>query len=449
MSDNSENLNKLNDILAKAKAKGASDASAGIFGSKSLSASVRMGNLESIDNSTTYDFSIDVYKGKKKGSASAASLRPEHLEMALEEALFNADNSTEDPYAGLADAAQLSSSYPNVDLFDPSVPTVEELADRARAAEDTALQGDKIVNSHGGGASWGVTSVAVMASNNFSGAYERSSNSTSVSVIAGENGEQVDDYDYSSTVYAGDLKDPKEIGEEAAQRAAQGLGSRKVDSGKYPVVFDPRISGRLIGEFISAIKGNAVAKNQTFLRGKLGQQVFANNISLIDDPLMNRGLGSRPFDYAGIAASKQALVENGVLQSLILSLYSARELSDKTGQPFATTGHNGVGLNLYMDGGSVTPEELMADIKDGFYVTGLLGHGGNTLTGDYSQGANGLWIRNGKPEFAVSEVTIAGTLAEIFANVTAANDVDRKKSSMAIPTLRVEGMTIGGKKLEP
>ncbi len=444
MSDTSDIFNKLSDIAAKARDKGASDVKLSTSRQESLSANVRLGDLEGLGHSLSVTTSIKVYMGKKTGTATADSLRPSHLEMALEEALFNAQSSTEDPYEGLVDSLLLPESYPSPDVFDPSVPSPDQLIADAQAAEETALAVDRIETSGGASAFWGKSSFVILASNGFSGHSEKSTSGFYVSVVAGNGQNKKTSHAGTQAIYRQDIDDPQIVGKEAARRTIEQLNEQEVKSGHFPVVFDQRVAGSLMSNFIAAISGNAISKQQSFIRDMLGKQVLNSSVTLIDDPLLDRSCGSRAFDMDGFAARPLTIVENGSLKSWILGSYNARELSAKTGQHFDSTGHNGVKPNLYMLPGALDPAALIADIKDGFYVTGLMGGGGDIITGDYSRGAYGLWIKDGKPSFAVSKVTLAGHLSDIFRNIVPANNVNRARAGESIPTLRVDqGLKLG------
>ena len=267
-----------------------------------------------------------------------------------------------------------------------------------------------------------------------------------MTAIAGEGTGMERDYDYSSVRHAADLDSADTIGRSAGERAVERVNPRKVSTRKVPVVFDRRVAGSLVSHLASAANGASIARKTSFLRDKMGQKLFADGIRIIDDPLRKRGLRSRPFDGEGVAGKKLALIEDGVLRSWLLDCATARELN------LTTTGHAQRGAsstpspgptNLHMDAGRLSPDELIADIKDGFCVTDLIGMGVNMVTGDYSRGASGFWIENGKRTFPVSEVTIAGNLLDMFRAITPANDLEFRYATNA-PTLRLEGLTVAG-----
>jgi PmbA protein len=288
--------------------------------------------------------------------------------------------------------------------------------------------------------------LVLATSHGFAGSYLGSHFGLSASAIAGTGTGMERDYDYTSALHAADLESPEQIGRRAGERTVARLNPRKVSTRKVPVVFDPRVAGTLVSHLASAANGASVARKTSFLRDKMGAKLFADGIGIVDDPLRKRGLRSRPFDGEGVATRRLALVEDGVLQSWVLDCATARELG------LATTGHAQRGVssvpspgasNLHLAAGAVSPEALVADIKEGFYVTDLIGSGVNMVTGDYSRGASGFWIENGKRTYAVSEVTIAGNLIDIFRALTPADDLEFRYAVNA-PTVRLEGLTVAG-----
>src|SRR5262245_30421623 len=316
----------------------------------------------------------------------------------------------------------------------------------ARAAEAAGLAVKGVSKSGGASASAGIGGMVLVTSTGFSHAYLGSHHGVSMQAIAGEGTGMERDYDYSSAIHADDLADPESIGRSAGERATRRLNPRKVQTRKVPVVFEPRVAGSLVGHLASAINGAAIARGTSFLKDKLGQKIFASGIDIIDDPLRKRGLGSHPFDAEGVAGERRALAKDGVLTTWILDCASARELGLKT------TGHAQRGVsstpspgasNLHLTPGASTPEQMIKEIEDGFYITDLIGMGVNLVTGDYSRGASGFWIEHGELTYPVSEVTIAGHLNEIFASLTPANDLKFRYRTNA-PTVRVEGLTVAG-----
>ncbi|MGL4560407.1 MAG: TldD/PmbA family protein, partial [Afipia sp.] len=341
----------------------------------------------------------------------------------------------------------LAKQFPDLDLLDPQVPSADELERRALEAEAAALAVKGVSKSGGASASAGIGGMVLVTSTGFHGSYLRSSHSISAVAIAGEGTGMERDYDFTSVIHRSDLESPANVGRRAGERTVARLNPRKVATCKAPVVFDPRVSNSLVGHLVGAVNGASIARKTSFLKDRLGQQLFDKGIRIIDDPLRVRGMRSQAFDSDGVATKKQAIIDDGVLTTWLLDSATARELG------LATTGHAHRGVssspspgpyNLHLEAGSLSPTELIADIKEGFYVTDLIGSGVNGVTGDYSRGAAGFWIENGQLTYAVSEVTIAGHLLEIFKSMVPANDLAFKYGVNA-PTVRVGELTIAGR----
>jgi PmbA protein len=432
-------------LVKAARAAGADAADAVAVRSMSLSIEVREGAVEESERAEGDDFGLRVLVGKRQAVVSTNDTGGDAGTLA-ERAVAMARAAPEDKYAGLADAALLAHEFPDLEMIDPELPTVERLETMARAAEAAALAVKGVAKSGGASASAGIGGMVLVTSHGFRGAYLGSSHGISMTAIAGEGTGMERDYDYSSVRHAADLESPEKIGRTAGERAVERLNPRKVTTRKVPVVFDRRVSNSLVSHLASAANGAAVARKTSFLRDKMGGKLFADGIRIIDDPLRKRGLRSHPFDGEGVAGKKLALVDDGILRSWILDCSTARELG------LVTTGHANRGVssvpapgasNLHLEAGTVSPQALIADIKDGFYVTDLIGMGVNMVTGDYSRGASGFWIENGKRTYAVSEVTIAGHLLDIFRSLTPANDLEFRHATNA-PTVRLEGLTVAG-----
>jgi PmbA protein len=332
-------------------------------------------------------------------------------------------------------------------MLDPDLPTVARLEDLARAAEEAARSVAGVTKSGGASASAGIGGMVLVTSHGFHGAYLGSRFGLSMTAIAGEGTAMERDYDFSSTPHAADLDSPEKVGRTAAERAVERLNPRKAATGKVPIVFDRRVSGSLVGHLASAINGAAIARKTSFLMDKLGERIFAPGIRIIDDPLRKRGQRSRPFDGEGVAGNRVAVIDDGVLTTWFLDCGTARELG------MQTTGHASRGVsstpspsatNLHLEAGNLSPDQLIADIEEGFYVTDLIGSGANMVTGDYSRGASGFWIEKGRRSYPVSEVTIAGHLKDIFRTLTPASDLEFRFGVNA-PTLRIEGLTVAGR----
>ncbi|MFD1327352.1 TldD/PmbA family protein [Mycoplana ramosa] len=443
--DSESLLARAGDLIDHAMRAGADAADAVVVRGRSRSVTVRLGKVEGTEASESDDFSLRVFIGKRVASVSA---NPGFdLKLLAERAVAMAKASPEDPFAALADPADLAKTWPDLELFDPTDVSSDDLAEAALAMEQAALDVAGVTNSSGAGASAGMGGLVLATSHGFSGAYSASRFGRSVSVIAGEGTKMERDYDFDSRLYFADLRGVDDVGRTAGERAVRRLNPRQVPTAKdVTVVFDPRMARGMAGHIASAINGASVARKTSFLRDKMGKQVLKAGLSVTDDPLIVRGSSSRPFDGEGVTGERLVMIEDGVLNHWFLSTSTARELGLHT---------NGRGVrggtavspactNFALEPGDVLPEDLIRSIGTGFYVTELIGHGVNMVTGEYSRGASGFWIENGELAYPVSEVTIASNLTDMFMRMTPANDIDRK-FGVAAPTLAIEGMTLAGK----
>ncbi len=439
-------LSRLDDLVAKARRAGADAADAVLVEGVSLSHAQRLGNTEKLERSESYDLGLRVLIGRRQAIVSTNDRSAAQLEALVERAMAMAQAVPEDPYCGLAAPEELARHWPKLDAEDPVEPPPALLIARAAAAEEAARAVPGVTNSEGAEASWSRHAIALVASNGFAGSYAGTGHGVSASVLAGEGMGMERDYDYAHATHAEDLRDPALIGRSAGERAVQRLGARKVPTCQVPVIYDPRVANSLLRHLLGAISGPAIARGTSFLKDKLHQRIFPAGITIIDDPHRRRGLRSKPFDGEGVANARRAIVADGVLTTWLLDLASARQLG------LRTTGHAARGTssppspaptNLWLEPGPVTAAELIGDVVKGFYVTELMGMGVSGVTGDYSRGAAGFWIENGKLAFPVSEVTVAGNLKEMFLNLSAASDLDFK-TGIDAPTLRIEGLTVAG-----
>ena len=440
-----ELVDKAAQLVEQAGKAGADRCDAVVVRGRSTSVSVRLGKVESTDASESDSFALRVFVGNRVASVSA-NAGIDAVELA-DRAVAMARVSPEDPFATLADPGDLAQSYDDLDLLDPTEVGSEALTEAALAMEDAALGVDGVTNSGGAGASSGMGGLVLVTSEGFTGAYAGTRFGRSVSVIAGQGTAMERDYEFDSRLYYADLDDPAEIGRSAGNRAVRRLNPRKADTGSdVTIVLDPRVARGFVGHVAGAINGAAVARKTSFLRDMMGKQVMKSGIRLTDDPQIARGPASRPFDGEGVRGSRLDMIENGVLQHWFLSTGTARELGLNTNGRGVRSGSNvsPSSTNLALEPGDKTPGELMAAIRSGFYVTEVIGHGVNMITGEYSRGASGYWIENGEIADPVSEVTIASNLKDMFLQAVPADDIDRKYGT-ASPTLVIEGMTLAGK----
>jgi PmbA protein len=446
MSDprNSQELLDFAERLVKAaKQAGADAADAVVARGSSVSVTVRLGKVEGTESSESDDFSLRVFSGKKVASISAsAGSDPAAL---AERAVAMAKAAPVDEFQSLADRENLVRSPRDLDLFDPTIVSSDALTEAALAQEAAALAVSGITNSGGSSASAGFGGMVLVTSDGFAGHYIGSRFGRGVSVIAGEGTGMERDYEYSSRIHFAELENPETIGRKAAERAVRRLSPRKVKTGPVSVVLDPRVARGFAGHLAGAINGAAIARKTSFLKEMMGERIFPKGMNFTDDPLKVRGSASRPFDGEGIEGKAMSFVEDGVLKSWTLSTATARELG-------LTTNGRGVRggstvspstTNFALEPGDISPEDLIRSIGTGLYVTEVIGHGVNMVTGEYSRGASGYWIENGELTFPVSEITIAGNLKDMFMSLVAANDIDRSFGT-ASPTLAITGMTLAG-----
>ncbi len=440
-------LNILSDLITDAKKAGADAADAIVADGTSVSVTYRLGKLEQLERSEGGDIGLRVLIGKRQAIVSSADRSKEALKELVARAVDMARTVPEDPYCGIAEVSQLAKSLPTLDICDPAKVSAETLIEKVKACEAAARDVKGVTNSEGASAGWGRSQVAIAASNGFARAYETSGSSMSVSVIAGDSASGMEtDYDYTTAVYFADMKSPEDVGRGAGERAVRKVGGRKISSRKVPVILDSRVARGVVSHLLGAINGSSVARGTTFLKDAMGTDVFGPGINIFEDPHRNRGLRSKPCDAEGLANKQRALIDNGKLTTWILDLRSARQLK------LEPTGHAGRGTgsppspgttNVWLEAGTLSPTELMADIKEGLFVTDLVGQGVNGVTGDYSRGAVGFWIENGALTYPVHEVTVAGNLKDMFKRLTPANDLELKYG-MDAPSLRIDGLTLAG-----
>ncbi|QPQ54993.1 TldD/PmbA family protein [Allosphingosinicella flava] len=434
--------------LVEAATKAGADAADVLYvGDASTGVQVRLGVLEDIERSEGETIGLRFFIGRKSATISSSDLSGEALAALVERAAAMAKEAPEDPYAGLAPESMLLTG-PGVDVDgdDGCDPAPSDLRDRALALEDAARAVPGVTNSEGAGVSAGRSVIALATSHGFCRGYSTSGYSASASVIAGEGAAMQRDYDSHNVRHYADLEPPETIGRRAGERAVRRLDPGKLASGVMPVVFDPRVGGGLVGHLIGAIKGSAIARQTSFLVGREGEAIFPDAITIVDDPHRPRGLRSKPFDGEGLRTAPRKLIESGRLTGWLMDSASARQLGQSpTGH--ATRGAGGApgvsATNVALLPGALSPDALIADIRLGLYITELIGHGVNEVTGDYSRGASGFIIENGEIAGAVQEITVAGNLIDMYRTLAAADDLEYRRG-VNVPTLRVEGMTVAG-----
>jgi len=446
MIDKQGALARCEELVALARKQGADAADAVAHGEASESVSIRLGALEDVSRSESESVGLRVFVGCRSASIQTSDFSSGSFAVLVERALEMARLAPEDAYAGLAPEERLMrGESPDLDLADPAEPSPAELREAAAEAEDAARAVTGVTNSNGGGAAFSHAVSALATSHGVARASEATGHSLSASVIAGEGGAMQTDHAWRSARHREDLASPAEIGREAGERAVARVNPGSIPSQAMTVVFDPRVAGGIIGHLLGAMSGAAVARKASFLLGHEQETLFGPSIRIVEDPLRRRGLASRGYDGEGLGTSPRALVEDGRIFGWLTNAAAARQLgAPLTGHASRGGGAPGItASNVHMEQGEVSPEALMADIADGFYVTDLFGHGVSLVTGDYSRGAAGFRIVKGERAGPVAEITIAGNLLEMFRALTPANDLTFQRAVNA-PTLRIDGMMVAG-----
>jgi PmbA protein len=432
-------------LVDKALGAGADAADVIYSGQESQSVQVRLGEIEHVDRSEGEEIGLRVFVGQRSASVASSEFSDETFGEMVKRAIAMAREAPEDPYAGLAPAELLARPpFPDVDSEDRSADDPETLRARALEAERAALAVPLITNSSGASAGSSSGTMALATSSGFCGAYRSTGHSVSASVIAGEGATMQRDSAWHGVRHLAELDAPQEVGHLAGTRAAARLNPSRPKPGRYPVLFDPRAAGSLLGHFAGAINGASVARKSSFLQDKLGDRLFAPGVRIIDDPLRRRGLRSRPFDAEGLPVALVALVDDGVLATWIADSAAARQLGiQPTGHAVrGTSGPPGVApSNLYIDSGQRSREELLAAFPQAVLITELIGQGVNGVTGDYSRGAAGFMVRNGEIAEPVAEITIASNLIDMFATCEPASDLEFRRG-VDSPTLLIPEMTV-------
>ena len=444
------------DVVGMARKAGASDAEAVIREGDEFSVNVRMGQVETLKESGSRALGLRVYQGKRTASASTSDLTADGIRQLVDGAIALSKVTEEDPFAGLPETDEFGTIKDDLHLYFDDVYSLPgpERIEWARRAEAAALAADKRISNSDGGSFDAATGMKVLAnSRGFVGSYRSSYAGVSAAPLAVDNNGQMQrDGWWSSARCFAHLESPGAVGAEAARRTVRRLGARRVPTQRVPIVFAPEVARSLIGSVFDAASGDAIWRHASFLAGKLGDQIGASTLNIIDDNTMLLqtgvgGFGTSPFDGEGLPSRRTVVVENGVLRNYMLNTYAARKLGMKSTHNASRglAGAPGIGCgNLYLEPGTQTPEEIIREVNAGLYVTSLMGFGTNIVTGDYSRGAAGLWIENGQLTHAVEEITIAGKLGEMLRNVTAIGNDLVFRGSVASPTLRIDGMTIAG-----
>ena len=438
------------DLLQTARTQGATAGDVLMVDSTAFEVEVRLGEVDTVQHSHQKRLGLRLFFGQRSATTSTSDLSEASLQRLLDDTCALAQAMEADPYSGLPDAEEIARAIPDLDLYDATLEQVpvEDRTAMARAAEQAALAYDsRITNSEGGSYRSSQGHIIYASSHGFLGQYRSSTVSLVVSPIAADTSGMQNDYWYSTGRKLSNLQTPAAVGQEAARRALRRLGARQVPTQKVPVVFDPSTAAALLGHLFSAISGSAIYRGASFLLDQLGQRIAPESVTVYDDGTLMGALGSRPFDGEGLPTRRNTVVEGGVLHSYLLDTYTARKLGMRS------TGNaaRGVGdapsvspTNFYLVPGTATPEEIIASVPQGLYVTSLIGFGVNQVTGDYSRGAAGMWIEGGELAYPVEEITIASNLRQMLANIEMiGNDLDMRRTITA-PTLKISEMTVAG-----
>ncbi len=444
-------LELANDVVRRALVLGATDAECTIAEGEEFSANVRMRELENLKEAGSRGAGLRILRGKHTGSSYTSDLSPAGIEHMVKSAVELADITTEDPHAGLPAPEELGSIPGDLGLYSPDVAGLETglKVESAREAEEAALSADpRIFNSEGASFDSHVGRHVFANSRGFAGEYRSSYCSLSAVPVARDGESMERDYWYTMARDFRGLEPAADVGRKAAARALRRLNPVKVPTQKVPVIFDQNTARSLLDNIFDAVHGMAIYRHESFLAGKLGEKVANDNVTVIDDATIPGLFGTSPFDDEGVPSRRTVVIERGVLKSYLLNSYAARKLGLRTtgNASRGLTGNAGIGHgNFFIEKGVQTAEQLIAGVANGFYVTELMGFGVNIVTGDYSRGAAGLWIRNGELTHAVSEVTVAGNLKDMLAGLEAVGSDLEFRGSMAAPTLKIGEMTVGGK----
>lgn len=439
------------DVVERAMKAGATAADAIARDGNEFSTLVRLGEVETLKESGARALGLRLFVGKRVAATHTSDFSKEGIQQLVSSAISLARATSEDPDGGLPEANSLGALSQDLDLYYEDVYSLStaDRIDYARRTEAAAMSVDPRITNSDGGSFDAATGYKVLANSlGFVGEYRRSYCSVSAVPIAQLDGAAMQrDYWYSTSRTMQKLESPESVGRKAAERTLRRLGARKVATQEVPVVFDPMVSRSLIDHIFDAVNGDSVYRHASFLAGKLGEQIAGENITIVDDGTMVGGFGSTPFDGEGVPTRRTVVIERGVLKSYLLNTYTARKLKLQTTGNAARglTGNPGIGSgNFFLQPGEKTPREIIADIKSGLYVTEFLGFGVNLVTGDFSRGASGLWIEHGEFTFPVEEITVAGNLKDMLRNVSLIGNDLEFRSSIAAPTLRIEGMTVAG-----
>ena len=432
-------LNNLGEYcIDELKKIGATDSEVIVAHSISEDMLQRNEKIEEVTRSEDISIVLAAYIGQKKSSISTSNLTKNNIQQAIIRCYEMAKNTPEDKYCGLPNNNNLEKDHIDLDLFDNSIISYESKKNYISECEAAALRQKKIFNSNGVSFTEAKSNFILKNSKGFSNGRKSSIFSVSCDVVAKEDNSMERDYEYSSKRFFCDLTKPKDIGKIAAERASARLSPKKINSFTGPAVFEPRVSTSFLSHLISSISGHNLARKVSFIKGDIGEILFQENINVIDDPLIKKGLGSRNFDSEGVDCKKLELIKKGKINEIILDTYSSKMLNKKS------NGRCGGTTNCYFENGKLTKTVLMKDIKKGVYITELFGSGFNSVTGDFSKGGSGFLVENGEITYPISEITVAGNIKNMFKEMALANDLEFKSRTNS-PTIRINNISIAGK----
>ena len=432
------------EIIKLSLSKGADSSDIVIAKNLSKNIGCRLGKIEEIEQSETKVLGLRTFIGNRNAIISTNDFSKNSINESIDRVISMTKLAPEDPLSKLAN--ETAKIIPDLELFDTCDLNPDQLKDLALETENSALEVKGVTNSNGASSSQSKTSFHLSTSNGFSGGYKKSNFSISCSAIAGNELSMQTDYDYDSKVFFKDLKGTSLVGEQAAENTVSKCNPKKIKTCKSDVVFDPRVSKTLLSHISSLVNGSSIARGSSFLSEKMNAKIFGREINIIDNPSILKGLGSKPFDDEGCEMKSFNIIENGILRSWILDTTTSQQLGIKSNSRASrgmSSSPSPSPTNMFIENGTISKDEIINNIKDGFYVTDLIGQGVNLITGDYSRGAGGFKIENGKISFPINEVTIAGNLKDMFHRMIAANDLEFKYS-LNSPTILIEGMTIAG-----
>lgn len=436
----------LEKLLIKARSYGADAADAVATHGRSLSITVREGALEDVDNSEGRDIGLRVMVGHRQACVSSSDISDASLEALAERAVAMAKLAPEDPYCGLAAEDKLEVGSPDFEMFDPTVMTSETLKSRALEIENATLSVKGVAQAEGASASWASSGIYFMTSHGFANGWRSSRHDLVGMAIAADNTHMERDADYEGARWLADVRSPEDIGRHAGERAVARLGATQLPSGSLPVLFERRVANNFVSALVGAVAGTAITRGISFLKDNMGDMLFSPDITIVDDPHMKRGHGSRPWDGEGVTTRPKNIIDKGRLTTWLLNTSTAKQLN------LETTGHasRGIGAppgvgstNTYLAAGTQSPDALISNLSTGLWVTEMFGPSFNQNTGDYSVGVAGFEIINGERGKPVSEVTVAGNLKDMFRTLVPANDLVFDAATVS-PSILIESLTLAG-----